>query len=58
MYWVNGQQQQNVDASDRACTVWGWLFQQHLLLIRVIPFYYLHINRLKQGCNALFFTAS
>lgn len=54
MYWVNGQQQQNVDASDRAIQFGDGCFTtlavEHGNPI-LLP---AHINRLIQGCDTLF----
>lgn len=54
MYWVNGQQQQYVDASDRVVQFGDGCFTT-LLVDNNKPIMLLaHIERLKQGCEALF----
>ncbi|MEY0452384.1 aminodeoxychorismate lyase [Proteus terrae] len=54
MYWVNGQQQQNVDASDRAVQFGDGCFTTLAVELGDPVLLSAHINRLKQGCNALF----
>lgn len=54
MHWVNGQQQQNVDASDRAIQFGDGCFTT-LAIEQGKPFLLPeHLNRLKEGCEALF----
>ncbi|MEQ5178623.1 aminodeoxychorismate lyase [Proteus genomosp. 6] len=54
MYWVNGQQQQNVDASDRAIQFGDGCFTTLAVEYGNPILLPAHINRLKQGCDALF----
>lgn len=54
MYWVNGQQQQNVDASDRAVQFGDGCFTTLAVESGDPILLSAHINRLKQGCNTLF----
>ena len=54
MHWVNGQQQQNVDASDRAIQFGDGCFTTLAIEQGKPSMLSAHLNRLKQGCEALF----
>ncbi|HCH49784.1 MAG TPA: aminodeoxychorismate lyase [Proteus sp.] len=54
MYWVNGQQQKTVDASDRAVQFGDGCFTTLLVENNQPIMLSAHIERLKQGCEALF----
>ncbi|OAT47104.1 aminodeoxychorismate lyase [Proteus hauseri ATCC 700826] len=54
MYWVNGQQQNTVDASDRAVQFGDGCFTTLLVENNQPIMLSAHIERLKQGCEALF----
>ncbi|WP_193014368.1 MULTISPECIES: aminodeoxychorismate lyase [Gammaproteobacteria] len=54
MHWVNGQQQQNVDASDRAIQFGDGCFTTLAIEKGKPTLLSTHINRLKQGCDVLF----
>lgn len=54
MYWVNGQQQQYVDASDRAIQFGDGCFTTIAIKNTKPLLLSAHIQRLRQGCSALF----
>lgn len=54
MYWVNGQHQLNVNANDRAVQFGDGCFTTLVVENGIPKMLTAHIERLKQGCNALF----
>ncbi|WP_227718525.1 aminotransferase class IV [Proteus mirabilis] len=54
MYWVNGQQQQSINVSDRAVQFGDGCFTTLAVEQGNLFYYLLTLNVYKRGCDALF----